>query len=185
MSTKFKIRDQRALYFVTCTVVYWIDVFSRDTYKDILLDSLEHCKANKGLEVYAYVIMTNHLHLIVGTDGRHKMQDIIRDFKKFTSRQVLIAIADNKRESRREWMLWMFERAGSKNRHNTKFQFWQNDFKPIELADNFMVQQKLDYIHENPVRARLVLSPEEWLYSSAKNYAGMPDCLLNVRFIDQ
>ena len=103
MSRKYKIRDQEKLYFVSFAVVNWIDVFSRKQYKDILIKSLNYCQENKGLELYAYVIMSNHVHLIVGTKGSSRLEDIIRDFKKYTSVTILKAIKENPKESRREW----------------------------------------------------------------------------------
>lgn len=140
MSRKYKIRDQEKLYFISFAVVNWIDVFSRKDYRDILIESLEYCKGNKGLELYAYVIMSNHVHLIIGTEGENKLQDIIRDFKKYTSVRSIDAIKDNPKESRKEWMLWMFERAGKKNSNNKNYQFWRQDNKPIELFNNELMQ---------------------------------------------
>jgi putative transposase len=114
MSTKYKIRDQQKLYFVSFAVVYWLDVFIRNEYKTILLDSLKHCQKTKGLEIYAWCIMTSHVHSIIGTTG-NKMEDILRDFKSFTSRSLRNAIQEHPAESSRKWMLWLMERAGKKN----------------------------------------------------------------------
>jgi putative transposase len=94
------------------------------------------------------------------------------------------AIAENKNENRKEWMLWMFGRAGSKNPNNKNFQFWQQDNHPIELFNNALIQQKLEYIHNNPVRAGLVFFPEEYVYSSARNYASKKDYLFEVKIIE-
>ena len=171
MSTKYKIRDQEKLYFVSFAVVDWIDVFIRNEYKDIVIDSLSYCQKNKGLEIYAWCIMTSHVHLIIGTHGKN-MEDILRDFKSFTSRSLKIAIQENPVESRKEWMLSMMEDAGTKNSNNNDFQFWQQDNHPIELWDNYMMEQKLEYIHMNPVAAGFVSSPEDYVYSSARDYAG-------------
>jgi len=77
----------------------------------------------------------------------------------------------------------MFERAGARNNNNKNYQFWQQGYHPIELSDNYMIDQKLDYIHKNPVEAGFVLSPEEYLYSSTKNYAGLEN-LFEVTLID-
>ena len=88
MSEKYKIWDQDQLYFITFAVIGWIDVFSRQLYKDLVVNSLRHCQKEKGLELYAWCIMTNHLHLIVGREGKINIEDIVRDFKKFTSVQV-------------------------------------------------------------------------------------------------
>jgi putative transposase len=102
MSEKYKIHDQNKLYFVTFATVGWIDVFTRREYRDLLLESLRHCQKQKGLEIYAWCIMSNHIHLIVGREGESKIEEIIRDFKKFTSVHIVRAIEANKSESRRE-----------------------------------------------------------------------------------
>jgi len=172
MSEKYKVRDQSKLYFVTFAVGYWIDVFTRPEYKEILVSSLIHCQENKGLEIYGWCIMSNHVHLIVGTNGKNKIEDTIRDFKKYTSVHVCKAIESNVQESRREWMLWMFSRLASKSKKHTKYSFWQNEYHPIELSTNEMMNQKLNYIHENPVKEGIVYNAEDYMYSSAIDYAG-------------
>ena len=184
MSTKYKFRNQDKLYFVTFTTVGWVDVFTRTLYKDLLIDSLKYCQLNKGLELYAYCIMTNHIHLIMGRNGSYQMQEILRDFKKFTCVKIIKEIRDHQMESRKDWMLNVFSEKGKKNSNNKNFQFWQQNNHPIELSDNHMMDQKLEYIHNNPVKAGIVLSSEEYLYSSAKNYAGMPETLIDVKFIE-
>jgi putative transposase len=113
MSRKYKFQDQDRLYFVSFAVVYWIDALTRKPYKDIMMDSLQYCQQVKGLELYVYCLMINHVHLIIGSQDR-KMQDTLRDMKQFTAKRILKAIEENTEESRREWMLWMFERAGKK-----------------------------------------------------------------------
>ncbi len=183
MSRKYKIRDQDKLYFVTFTVIQWLDVFIRKEYKDIFLESIRYCQRNKGLEVYAYCIMSSHIHMIIGRQGEQKLEDVIRDIKKYTSVKIVEAIKNNLHESRRELLLWLFERAGKANNNNTNFQFWQQHNHPIELSSNEMIDQRLAYVHNNPVEAGIVLSPEEYLYSSAVNYAGLPDKLLEVSLI--
>jgi len=180
MSRKYKIRDQDKLYFVTFTVIAWLDVFIRQEYRDIFLDSLRYCQKNKGLEVCAYCIMSSHVHLIIGRNSEQSLQGIIRDIKKFTSVKITEAIYNNHRESRRRWLLGFFARAGERNPNNLYNQFWQQHSHPIELNTNSIVAQKLDYIHNNPLKAGIVLSPEDYLYSSAINYSGRPDKLLEV-----
>ena len=107
----------------------------------------------------------------------------MRDIKKYTSTKIIQAIAANERESRRELLLWLFERAGTKNSNNTKYQFWQQHNHPIELDTNKKLDQRLNYIHQNPVEAGIVLSPEDYLYSSAMNYARKPETLLDVMLL--
>ena len=172
MSTKYKFRNQEQLYFVSFAVVGWIDLFIRNEYKDILLESWKHCQQHKGLEIYGWCIMTSHVHMIIGTHG-DKLENIMRDMKKHTSIALKQAIKDHPGESRREWMLWLMERAGQKNSQNIEFQLWQQDNHPIELFDHKILHQKLDYIHNNPVVAGIVEKPEDYLYSSARNYYGM------------
>ncbi len=119
MSRKYKIRDQDKLYFVTFTVIQWLDVFTRREYRDIFLDSLRYCKKNKGLEVCAYCIMPSHVHLVIGRNTESPLEGIIRDIKKFTSLKIIEAISNNPQESRKELFLWLFKRAGAYNSNNT------------------------------------------------------------------
>jgi putative transposase len=171
MSRNYKFRDQGKPYFISFATVYWIDVFIRPVYKEILVESINYCIKEKGLLVYAWVIMSSHVHMIIGT-RKDKMQDIIRDLKKYTSKTITKAIEDNSIESRREWMLWMFKRAGIKNGNNKNYQFWQQHNKPIELDNNKIIEQKLDYLHNNPVEEGIVYEAHDYKYSSAIDYAG-------------
>ena len=181
MSEKYKIRDSQQLYFVSFATVNWIDVFTRWLYNDIFVDSLRYCQQHKGLEIYAWCLMTNHAHLIISSEADN-LSSILRDLKRHTAKALLRAIEENQQESRREWMLWMFERAGRRNAHNTKYQFWQQENHPIELNTNDLQRQRLRYLHQNPVVAGFVDVPEDFLYSSARNYAGRPG-LVEVLFI--
>ncbi len=169
MSTKYKFRDQNEIYFVTFTVINWIDVFIRNEYKEILIDSWKYCIKNKGLEIYSWCIMTSHVHMIIGSN-KNKLEDIVRDMKKHTSEKMKNAIRNNKHESRREWMLGMMEHAGKINNNNANFQFWIQDSHPIVLDKIEIAWQRLDYIHNNPVVAGFVDKAEEYIYSSARDY---------------
>jgi putative transposase len=171
MSRKYKFRDQSENYFVSFATVNWVDVFTRRLYKDIIVDSLNYCIENKGLIIYGWVIMSNHIHLIIGTNDM-TLQDIMRDLKKFTSKEIIEAIKDNQQESRREWMLGMFEKAGETNSSNKHYQFWQQHNQPIVLHNADIFEQKLNYIHENPVQSGLVDDAIDYPYSSARDYAG-------------
>ena len=175
---RYKIRDQVGMNFLTFTVVDWLDVFTRSVYSNIIIESIKHCQDHKGLIIYAYVIMSNHIHLIGRAGGEMILSDIIRDFKRHTTTTILKAIATNKKESRREWMLNHFKlsQAGG-------HQFWQKGNRPIELYSTNVIWQKINYIHLNPVRSKIVVEPEHYLYSSATNYAtGMG--LIDVVLID-
>jgi REP element-mobilizing transposase RayT len=171
MSTKYKFNDQNKLYFITYSVINWIDVFIRNEYKDILLQSWEYCIREKGLEVYAWCIMSSHVHMIIGSN-KNKLEDIIRDMKRHTSTKMRDVIKDSPIESRKDWLLKMMEYEGRRNKLNNDFQFWQQDNHPIELFDSRVMIQKLNYIHNNPVAAGFVSEPQHWLYSSALDYCG-------------
>ncbi len=171
MSQKYKFYNSEGLYFVSFATVNWIDVFTRNIYRDIVVDSLNYCVEKKGLIIYSWVLMTNHIHLIIRSKNE-PLENIMRDLKRYTSREVLKAIQENSQESRKEWILWLFERAGKKNANNTNYQFWQQNNHPIELGtESFDIDKYMDYIHENPVKAGFVNKPEDYLYSSAVNYA--------------
>ncbi|HUM45933.1 MAG TPA: transposase, partial [Chitinophagales bacterium] len=171
MSRKYKFRDNSKLYFVSFAFINWIDVFIRNEYKQVLLDSLEYCQKFKELELYAWCIMTSHVHLIIGSRG-NPMHNIIRDMKSHTSTQLRATIGDHPLESRKEWMLWLMGRAGKKNSNNRDFQFWQQNNEPIELNTNLLLNNTLHYTHYNPVAVGFVNQPEDWIYSSARDYAG-------------
>ena len=142
MSERYKIRDQDRIYFVTFSVIGWIDVFTRNEYKNIVVESLRLCQSKKGLLIYARCIMSNHLHMIVGRNGPFRIEEIIRDFKKYTSVQLCRAIENNGGESRKEWMLSYFRKAVESSSKHVKYQFWQNEYHPIELSSNKMQDQR-------------------------------------------
>ena len=169
----------KELYFTTTTVIDWMDVFTRPQYKHIVVESLGYCQENKGLDIYAWVLMTNHLHMIVGIRGENTIGDLLRDFKKFTSKRIVKAIQDNQQESRKNWMMNRFWFRGANDKKITNYRFWQEDNHVEQLYSYDFYKQKLDYIHLNPVRQEIVQDPSDYLYSSARNYAGM-DGLLKV-----
>ncbi len=181
MSRNYKIQNQEGIYFITFATVGWIDVFTRQIYRDILLNSIKFCQKEKELLVYGWCIMSNHVHLIL----RSKTTDLsgtIRDLKKYTSKKCIAKI-QTEIESRKEWMLPLFKSAGQINSNNSIYQFWRQDNKPIELFSNEVFDQKLTYLHMNPVESGIVENPEDYLYSSARDYAGIKG-LLNVEFLD-
>lgn len=183
MGRKYRIHDQSQVYFVTFTVVNWIDLFVRDEYRELIISSIQHCQQHKGLEVYAWCIMTSHVHLIIGTEGTHKLEDIIRDLKSFTSRKIRMMIETHQAESRREWMLWMFGSAGRHNSNNNDWQLWQQNNHPIELSTQQMALQRLNYLHYNPVAAGFVPEPHYWTWSSAHDYNGGKG-LIDIIFLE-
>jgi REP element-mobilizing transposase RayT len=172
MSRKYKFHDNDKLYFISFATVNWIDVFIREEYMQIIIESWKHCQADKGLEIYGWCIMPSHIHMIIGSK-KNKLEDIVRDMKKHTSLRLKAAIKNNVVESRKEWIIWMMERAGKKNGNNKDWQFWQQHNKPLEIQDQEMFDKSLTYIHQNPVAAGFVTRAEDWKYSSAKDFYGM------------
>ncbi len=178
MGFHYRIYDNDRPYFITITVVDWIDVFIRKNHKLTLIDSLKFCQKEKGLEIFAWCFMPSHLHLIVRAAQGYILSDIIRDFKRHTSKTIIQQIKDEP-ESRREWLLKSFRKAADDNPKSGDYKFWQDGYHPVELYSPRFTKQKLDYIHNNPVEELLVQHPWEYMFSSARNYADM-DNLLDV-----
>ena len=107
----YKIKDENAIHYLTFAVVEWVDVFARRDYSEIVIESLKYCIDKKGLQLYAWVIMPNHVHLIASAKESFLLSDILRDLKKHTSKSIVSGIEINTKESRRNWMLWIFNKA--------------------------------------------------------------------------
>ncbi len=181
MSTGYQIKEQTAPYYLTLQIVDWIDVFTRQIYRDIAIDSFRYCQQNKGLQIFGYVIMSNHIHLIANSPDGH-LSETIRDFKKFTSKSITDAIAEGN-ESRKVWMLNRFAFNTKLHSRNQKYQVWTHENHAVVLYSNDFIQEKLEYLHNNPVRAGLVNRPEDYLYSSARNYADL-EGILDIAYIE-
>lgn len=172
MSTKYKATTTEEAYFITITTVGWIDVFTRLNQKYNIINALNYCQKNKGLEIYAYVMMSNHLHLLCKATNGFVLSDVIRDFKKFTSKKILQTINEEP-ESRREWMLEYFQKACQHLKREQQFKVWQDGYHAELVETNLFIKQKVNYIHNNPVKDKIVTEPEEYYFSSARNYAGL------------
>jgi len=175
------IKDQNSVYSLTFTIEDWVDVFTRNEYKIVIVDSLNYCIENKGFEVFAWCLMSNHLHLVCRAVEPARISDIIRDFKKFTAKTILDKIKTEP-ESRRDWMLYRFEFAGKFDNRISKYRFWQDTNHAIQLDNTKLIEQKINYTHDNPVRALIVGKQEDYLYSSARDYAGEKG-LVNVQTV--
>ena len=164
MGFKYAISSERP-YFLTHTVVDWIDLFTRRELTKVVVDSLNYCIANKGLEVYVWCLMPSHLRMIatVAEGNADSLSDVMRDFKRYTSKTLLSRI-ESEHESRREWLHWHFAKGPATH------QVWQEGMHPIELYSPKFTNQKVDYIHLNPVAAGIVDEAEHYVYSSARDY---------------
>jgi REP element-mobilizing transposase RayT len=182
MSTKYKATTTDEAYFITITTVGWIDVFTRLNQKNNIIQALNYCQQNKGLEIYAYCIMHSHIHILCkGTDGAI-LSDIIRDFKKHTSKKIIQTIAEEP-ESRREWMLDYFKKSCEHLKRNQEYKVWQNGYHAEIVSSNYFIKQKIEYIHNNPVKDKIVTQPEDYYFSSARNYAQLSNDL-EVELLD-
>ena len=154
------------LFFCTFSIVSWIDVFIRREYQNILEDSIKYCQNNKGLQLYCYCIMPSHVHWIADSK-EGKLSDILRDLKSFTAREIINNITNNSSESRKEWIIDQFQWHAKKSSQEQTYQVWKHDNHPFYLESNRLIDQKVEYIHQNPVKAGLVDEPWKWRLSSA------------------
>jgi REP element-mobilizing transposase RayT len=176
MSDKYKIWDHSKAYFVTLTVEGWIDIFTKRNHKLLIIDSLKYCQKEKGLVIYGFCLMSNHLHLIARAEGKFTLSEILRDFKKFTSKALIRHILEEP-ESRRDWILKYFMEAGKNLKGIKNYKLWKSGNHAELITSNKFFDQKLDYIHNNPVKEFIVERPEDYFFSSARNYAGLSNML--------
>ena len=165
---RFRIySNQTSYYFSTCTVVQWQCVFKEDKYFQIIIDSLKYCMGHKGLILIGYVIMLNHLHLLTSNEEGASLSNIMRDFKRFTARRISEELEkDNER-----LLLYVFKKAAEGRKKKQNYKIWQDEFHPEAIYSEEWFTQKLDYIHYNPVKKGFVTRPEDWKYSSARNWS--------------
>ena len=158
------MQNDSNVYFSTCTIVQWQCLFIEQKYFQIITNSLNYCIENKGLAVIGYVIMLNHLHLITFNTEQTVLSDIMRDFKRFTS----IQIAGQLEKDNKKLLLHIFNKAVEGRAKSQQYKIWQDEFHPKAVYTPDFLTQKLEYIHNNPVRKGLVQEPEQWRYSSAR-----------------
>ena len=171
---KKNIPDQKACSYITFNTVDWVDVFIRPVYKQIIVDALNSYIVSRGLIVYAWCLMTNHLHLLARNSEKGGLALIERDFKRLTTNTILEAI-DAEPDTRRAWMLNRFEQCSQSLKRLERFQVWQTCSNPsfIDFKEPFKLKEKVLHIHENPLRDKIVDKPENYLFSSATDYAGL------------
>jgi REP element-mobilizing transposase RayT len=172
MSTKYKATTTDQAYFITITTVGWVDVFTRLNQKYTIINALQYCKEKKGLEIYAFCLMHSHIHLLCKATNGFILSDFIRDFKKFTSKKIIQTIIEEP-ESRREWLLSYFAKACEQLKRDQSYQVWQVGYHAEIIETNRFMKQKVNYIHNNPVKDKIVALPEDYYFSSARNYASL------------
>lgn len=177
---RYKIIDDNGIYLTTHTIVEWMPVFRERNYFDIIVESLKYCQKHKSLDVFGYVIMLTHFHLMAQTDEGIEFQAVMRDMKKFTSKEISRQLENNGQKL----FLHVFKKAAEREKGKRNYKIWQNEYHPQIIYTDKVGRQKLEYMHHNPVRKGFVQKPEYWLYSSAKNYMLGNDSVLTVDLLE-
>jgi putative transposase len=172
MRSRYRIHHPDRAHFVTCTVVEWLPVFTSSACCDIVVRSLEYCREHKALKIYAWVVLDNHFHAVLGAPD---LSAVLRDLKSFTAREILKQLP----KEGRQWLLNLLQYYKGAHKPNP-FQIWQEGSHPQVITDDAMMLQKLDYLHHNPVKRGWVVAPEHWYYSSAHEWLGGAQPLLRV-----
>lgn len=163
-SPRINSEYENLTHFITLTVIEWIDIFTKSEYYEAIVKSLAYCRENKGLLLYEYVIMTNHLHIIARAKEGHKLSQIISDIKKHTTREIFKLLqTDN-----RHYILNLLKHSFDK-KEGYETQVWQRENYPEVILSGKFLQEKITYLYNNPVKRGFVAKPEEWQYSSARN----------------
>lgn len=174
----YRVFDQHGLYFITSTITEWHSIFTYPETFQIMLKSWDFCRREKGLRIHYYVIMPNHWHMIVSSQ-QDPLSDILRDMKRYTSRQL----SDFLSQGRVKTPLDEFAMHARLDQRGNDLKVYQEGFHPIEISSENMMEQKAEYIHYNPVKKGFVLDPEDWLYSSARNYLKNDDSVFKVDYL--
>lgn len=182
MGDRYAIHYPNDLHFLTFTVVDWMDIFTRLAHRQILVDSLNFCIHHKGLVVNAWVVMSNHMHLLASAKDEQHLGHLVRDFKTHTSKAVRRSI-EVVPESRREWLLDRMSFIARKTQRADEFKLWQDGSHAKSVHSLPFLEQKLNYIHNNPVVNGLVDLPEEYRFSSARDYLTGKKGLVDVELI--
>jgi REP element-mobilizing transposase RayT len=178
--SRWKIFSRVNLYFITTTIVEWQNVFTSLQFFETIIEGLKHCIAYKGLHLHGYVIMPNHAHYIVSAEPPEQLSNIMRDFNRFTSQRFTGLLEELQRVD----MLTVFRSAANDEGRGNRYKVWQEGFHPIAIdtADFFL--QKLEYLHDNPVRKGFVDQAEHWKYSSARNYILDDHSIIRIECIE-
>jgi REP element-mobilizing transposase RayT len=172
MRTRYRVNVELSVHFITSTIVEWLPVFTTAPCCDIVVRSFEYCRAHKNLKVHGWVIMDNHFHAIVsGPD----LSRTVADLKKFTARAILGQV----KAEGREWLLNQLNYFCAAHKQVSAHQVWQEGVHPQSIIPDDIMLQKLEYLHNNPVKRGLVASPEHWRYSSAHEW--LPGAIPRLR----
>ena len=173
MRSRYTIVESEGVYFFTATIVNWLPVLIGEAACSLVLESLQFCRRNKGLRLYAYVIMENHLHLVAEAP---ELSRCMQSFKQYTARGLL----QQAQTADKQWQLHQFDYCKKAYKNRSRYQVWQEGSHPQLIQGDAMLRQKITYIHNNPVRRGYVDIPEHWRYSSARNYENLDGPVLEI-----
>ncbi|MEA3315549.1 MAG: transposase [Campylobacterota bacterium] len=164
--TRYKIYEQTQPHFLTLTILHWIPIFTNKDSVDILLDSFRYLQKEDNLQIYSYVILENHLHLVASSDD---ISYTMRRFKSFTAKNILKLLQERNITTILD-QLAFYKKAHKKT---AQYQLWQEGYQPKLIKDDKMMIQKINYIHQNPVKRGFIDEARYWRYSSARDYEGI------------
>ncbi len=177
MRSSYKIHNKEGLFFVTSTIINWIPIFSSAKYYNILIEAIKFSQLKKNLKLYSYVLLPEHFHLIVTGDS---LTNIFKSIKGFTAKEIIKQLEFENKIS----VLNQFKDLKKDYKYNSEYQVWQESFHPIEILTDEIFQQKIDYIHMNPVKKGLVNEPGDWEYSSAGFFINGVEGVLHLNGLD-
>jgi len=157
---------QNGIEFFTATCLNWTKVLLNDDYKTIITDSLRFLVEDRRIWVYGFVVMPNHIHILWAKQDDWLQKDVTQMFLKFTAQKIKFKLIDTDSPT-----LELFKSTQS----DRAYHFWERRPYIATMNDREVLLQKLDYIHNNPVKAGLCSAPEEYLFSSARFYHDRPN----------
>ena len=161
--SRYKIYETEYPYFITSSIVDGIPLFSSPEIAQFILEGFHFLQQARGVQLYAYVIMENHIHFIAS--DHESLSVKLKNFKSYTARQII----DYLKNGHNHRLLKQIKRAKLKHKNQSNFQVWQEGFHTKQITNDDMMVQKIEYIHNNPVKRGYVDLPEHWRYSSARN----------------
>ena len=163
--SRYKVHEPTAPHFITCTILHWIPIFTRIESTSIIFESLNYLQKTDNLKVHAYVILENHLHLVASSDD---ISLSMKKFKAHTAKEILKLLQKENVKTILE-QLAFYKKAHKKD---TTYQLWQEGFQPKQILSEKMMHEKIQYMHNNPIKRGYVDEAVHWRYSSARNYEG-------------
>ncbi len=161
--SRYKILNENYPYFITSCVVGKLPLLLNPKINSIIIDGLRFLIKERSIRLYAYVIMPDHIHFIA--EGKDLAKHV-SSFKSFTARRII----DHLEEENFEDTLASLRNNKLKHKIDREYQLWSEGFHPKQISSDLIMEQKINYIHHNPVKAGLVATELDWEYSSARFY---------------